>query len=131
MMPLAGGAPGHTLSAAILVAPAQCRWILGAPVQSLRIRLCAGGAAADRLRAGAPDSHGALAGGRSAPPGVRRGRGAVRRWIGTWCAERMVIGELMRGSGRCSMAARRWLPQFRVHHVLAHILGCRAIAQRA
>ena len=39
--------------------------ILGAPVQSLRIRLCAGGAAADRLRAGAPDSHGALAGGRS------------------------------------------------------------------
>ena len=58
-MPLAGGAPGHPLSAAI--APAQCRWILGAPVQSLRIRLCAGGAAADRLRAGAPDSHGALA----------------------------------------------------------------------
>ena len=43
----------------------------------------------------------------------------VRRWIGTWCAERMVIGELMRGSGRYSMAARRWLPQFRVHHVLS------------
>ena len=56
MMPLAGGAPGHPLSAAI--APAQCRWIPGAPVQLLRVRLCAGGAAADRPRAGAPHSHG-------------------------------------------------------------------------
>ena len=98
MMPLAGGAPGHPLSAAI--APAQCRWIPGAPVQLLRVRLCAGGAAAERLRAGAPHSHGALAGGRSAPPGVRRGRGAsghsasaqmdrhvVRRAHGDWGAD--------------------------------------------
>ena len=69
-------------------------------MQLLRVRLCAGGAAADRPRAGAPHSHGALAGGRSAPPGVRRGRGAsghsasaqmdrhvVRRAHGDWGAD--------------------------------------------